>query len=413
MSRRHLLSSQWRPGAIGLALLCLVGLLAGCGDEPEAQTVDELLVVLDSGSEEEIDAAIDGLAVHAKADPQAVVSKLADALRNYEGERHLHLFEFRIDEPDATPQERRGHLEQVAMMLPRRLADWGYPAGWFAQDDERVVLRLARPSLAAEDMKRHVDNLVFKLAAPGTLQMRLVVSHPGDADEVESLWDGDVASFEAYLQSESLRLAEALRAGRAFKPTRSAYRTVMLRPGPMGGTPTAVMVFEPSKRSERFGTVDLKVRGALHRDTGQAVLEINVDKKRQKDMAAWSTKYHGHAVAVLLNGSAMQITRIGSVIRDRAVISVGPGDAPETLDWLKAFVTATRTGPYPAHVVGKLLDAKPEHLDLPVARALAAIGAPAEGPLREIAKEGGANAPVARWALGEITRLATGQARDQ
>ena len=34
----------------------------------------------------------------------------------------------------------------------------------------------------------------------------------------------------------------------------------------------------------------------------------------------------------------MHVTRIAAVLRDRAVMRIGPADNPETLDWLKALV---------------------------------------------------------------------------
>ena len=412
MNRRPQILARSRVGASVARLLLLglgLGLLLGCGEEPDTRTVAQLMEILDTGNDEQVDDAVQALAARAKADPKTVVPVLAEALRSYEGERYTHTFAFRIDgaDPDRTA------LQALAGMLPNRLSDYGLGPGVFTVMDDHIRLQLPRPSLDEAAMARYIENVIFQMSARGTVALRLVVTDPDEKDEPKSLWKGDATSFNAYRDSEAKLLAEALKRDGAFEPTNPRYRTVLLRPGPGGGEASALVVYEPEDLTQAFDTADLKVRGGIDPKSKQAVVELSVEKIRWDHIEAWSKRHQGRAVALLLNGNAMHLTRLGDAIRERAMLPIGPADDPETIDWLKAFISGSQTGPYPARVKGELLPTKPEYLDLPIARALAHTGAPAEPALREIARSGTSVAPVARWALGEITRIATGQSKDQ
>lgn len=409
----------WRTGArcakasvrsAAVLTLALLGgvLLAACGSE-ERRPVPELLKVLDEGGEGAIAEAVEELGQHARENPEEVVPVLAEALRNYEGERHIHTFEFEVVAPGASQEELERYTRAIGEMMPLRLRDYGYPSSWFDVRESRVRVRMARPSLDEGLMERHIQNVIHHLAPRGKLALAPIVTRPDDEEETKSLWEGDVASYEAYIQRELPRLREALRARRSFVPENPRYRLAMLLPGPDGGDTRAVLLYESADPRERFENTALTMRGAIDPDRRASVLELQVHRTRIADMQAWSKRHHARAVGVVVNDSVIRTTRIGEPIRDRAILRVGKADDASTLDWMQAMVRAVHTGPYPADVVGKLLPSKPEFLNLPIARALVAAGAPAEPALREIQRTGGVMSPVATWALREITRKAAGQ----
>ena len=393
------------PCIWAVALLLVV---AACGGDEDTRSVDDLLGVLRTGDDASVEEAVSELARRGRASPKTVVPDLANALRNHEGDRYVHTFEFRVDDPEASESERRVALTKFADMLPHRARDYSYIGSYDVRDDY-VQMRIGRPSFDEAAMKRHIDNVVFRLSAPGTVALRLVVTNPASESDATSIWDGDAASFKAYAEAEGRRLAQSLKDHVPFIPTKPAYHTVVRHAGPQGGQPGILIVYDDPEPANDFEARDMEIRGAIDADSGEALVEITLDKTRVGHMRAWSERHHGREVAIVLNGGAIHTFRIGSVLGERTHLPIGKTDDPKVLDWLKALVTAARTGPYPARIVGRLLPPKPEYLDLPIARALVEVGAPAEAALREILREDGPMAPVARWALGELTRRATGQ----
>ena len=393
----------WIAGALLGALV-----MAGCGESEDPRTVDELIAHVDGADPKRVANEINVLAARARANPHDVVPVLIDALRNYEGNRHLWRFEFQVADDALSRSERTAHVSTLSHMMPKRLRDWGYDAGVFQVVDDKLLVEVFRPRLDEAGTKRWTQNFLFRLTAPGTVQVRRVVTEP-TADQ-ESLWEGDRASYAEYLAEESRRLAQDLKAGRPFTPTRPRFRTVMRRPDPgTEGKAYAVIVYDPDDPTDAFDTRDLKVRGGLDPANGDVVLELRFDKTRHEHLRVWSTKHQGRMAAILLNGNAMHVLKLSPIKGGVLQRTVGSANNAAAMDWLKAFVASARTGPYPARISGRLLPNEPEHLDLPLAHALARVGAPAEPGLREVLREGGPTAKVAEWALGEITRRATGQ----
>ncbi len=402
-----------RSTAILLLVLAVVAgaffALRSC-DREEEIPLDELFLLLDQveeGTQQE--EVIQRLGRRGRAEPEEMIPLFIERLRKERADPESSVIEFTVPYSKTTLDEsaRKQELREIGLAMTRRQNVYGFAGvtvrvvGLTTDGDGVIQLEVPRPFDEAEEAALLQQRLRL-MSAPGSSELLVVAEPPAEGLKPPSLWDGDRASFDAFVEEERARLSKAEAAEESLVPDKRGYRLVPLRPQAPGKPPRLIVCVEPASPAEQFRGDSFELIDALDPRTNRLLFQMTPSPDRLKDLEAWSTKHLHRDVAIVVNGRAEVVARVRQPITGRMDIDVGPLSEVNRR-WVGSVRRAI-AAPYPREIEGRILPNDPRELSTKMARVLAACGPAADPYLEALQQEGGSLARRARWAREELAK---------
>ncbi len=413
---------------LGTAVLC-VALLSACGDDPEPeQSLDQLLEQLDQYRGAELEETIQAIGRLGVADPESVVPRLIDRMRDERLDPLVLNLRLQVDLAGAgiEPARYADACKTVVRILAARLRNYGYGTGTFkttARSDV-IDLRVPRPHPVEPDPDdptgqktrymrgdarnayetRWLRTLLGRLEEPGTFSLQIVVDPPEENAEVASLWKGSRESFDRFVEEETPRLEKAFEERRAYESPRSDFALARLRPAQPGGPVRRVVLRQPLSDSERFGTSNISVRRGRDTETDQLHLVLTVNDDEVDAIRAWSEQHIGRGLALVANGRTELVVPLREPLGKTIALGLGPASDPQVRTWMEGIMVGISSVPLPYVLRGEVASDLPPGLLTPAVRALAAVGEPAAPYLVKLTRDEGEMGERATRALEHLRR---------
>jgi hypothetical protein len=372
--------------------------LAACG--ARERSVDAWIADLRSEDPAVAQAAAEGLGRLGRKDP-AVVQRLVLELSQDRSEPDVSMLRLKADLAGLTAIEAENAAVEIARVLPNRLQAAGFPTRVVeAHAGGDYLVRLQRPP-PDRDERAYLEAAIAVLERLGSLELLVVVSRPEASGEALPDWDGDTASYDAFVAEESRRWREAVAAGTRPVSSRPGWRAVPS--GPADGDEQWLVVREPEP-GRRFD--EHVLTPAANAPAGRpASLMLQPSPDRQDAFEAWTKELVGRRVVLVVDGRAAAVVTITAPAREVLEVPMGP-DPEASAERARAIVRGSIGGRLRWPVRGEIVPPAPAP-DGPFSRALAAVGPAADDALARLEQGGGPAAPAARWAREEILRQRT------
>lgn len=368
-------------------LLALVGILPGCGGEPEVEPA-LLLGRLDNPDKGLVEQVVRDLARQAARDPQRVVPLLVqrlEALHQATSTLAVRLVpDLRAVAGDA---DRAETVVAVLRQARQRLVAAGWPVRKVVQLGEIVEAHVLPPADATLTERLRKD-LVAELAGRGAFELRAEVPPPFEPtpERPVSPWPGDAAGYAAWLEAERALLAAARAAGTPYQPARADVELLaapglpeaegrdgvpLLRTGPGGGVLTEADL--------RAGQRDDPV-------TGVPALYLSAQEGRLEVVQSALRALAGLRVWLLEDGRPVAAARLPARPGTTLTLPVRAGDPAAARQQALRLAGRMSVGRF---LVPCRVEAVPPtsalQVDEPVCRALVRSGPAAEPALEDLA----------------------------
>ena len=388
-----------RPLLVVVAVTALAALPA-CGDGVRAASDAEVLGALERGGEEAVIAAIAEFGLRGRERPEEVTTLLVGSLRRHEANPDVHMWAFELADADGLDGGQIAeHLTASLRVMASRLQLFGYGEGRFTVQGNQLIVEYPRDRDAPPEKEATlVEELYERLTARGGFDLALVVTRPGRDDLPTSLWKGDAASYDAYVEAE----LEKLRADpTGYEPEKPRYRLVETADPEDDQT---LLVLVPQHRMTRFDDRDMSL--ALN-VTDHAWLELrSTGGPRREALASWAKEHRYRLVAIVIGGKAELVKQmVEPWAQNRLKLKVGDVSDLQAQAHVLMLRNYLQTKRHPRPLVGERVFRAVAPSDPPAARALAEIGPSADPHLRPLAVDRKIGASI-RWALNEIQRRA-------
>jgi|GEM_PF-6317659 len=373
----------------------LAGALLGCG-EPAEVSPALLVVQLGSSDAGQAEEAVRALARQGAAQPERVVPLLIAALVE-QHERHAALA-VRVT-PDLSSisgeEPRNEAIITLTRAVQRRLEKAGFSVGQVRQEGqsaEAYVLPPADPRLLSFAR----DALVAELARTGvfTLQAEVPAPFATSPERPVSPWQGDGASYAAWLAEEQTRFAAAGRAG-PYTPTRPDVGLVAVAPGPETGSLTSVALRLPG--ADGLVVSDEDLSPGLRDDAvyGTPALYLVPKSGRDEHVRAFFAAHAGLTLWLVADGQALLPARLPGKPGVAITFPVYGETPSKARARAISFAQRMTLGRHPFPVNVELI-ARPSVIDAgdAICRALVRIGPASEPALEALAAKDASFAPL-------------------
>ena len=378
----------------------LAGTLVGCGEPAE---VSPALLVVQLGSSDAglAEEAVKALARHGAAHPERVVPLLVARLVELH-ERHAALAaRVTPDLSSVSGEEPRNEaVITLTRAMQRRLEKAGFSVGQVRQEGltvEAYVLPPADPRL----LPFAREALVAELSRTGvfTLQAEVPAPFATTPERPVSPWQGDAASYAAWLAEEQTRFA-AGRGGAnapaaAYVPTRPDVGLVAVVPGPETGGLTSVALRLPGADGLEVSEEDLSP--GLRDDAvyGTPALYLVPTAGREEHVRAFFAAHAGLTLWLVGEGQALLPARLPGKPGVAVTFPVHGETPSKARARAIAFAQRMSLGRHPFPVKVELL-ARPSVIDPgdAICRALVRIGPASEPALEALAAKDASFAPL-------------------
>lgn len=406
------------PTLLGmLALIC-----AACGEQTPPKTGDNLPALVDElqrvwadqdGSARE--KLLREIGAAGKRRPEKSIPYLVERLRTERLNPGTHTLTIALDYSGAglTRPERKKQAKADADTLLRRAQIQVPPnqlkmeySGVDAEGVAHVAITVvgSRSDDPAEDPR--VERLEQVLARPGTSEIVPLIDRPLEGAEPPSLWNGDAASYDAFVKKHQPELLAASEAGRTISTGDGETRLVVLRYEASDGKAATAMVLRSVSRQERFEGDDFSLRGSGVSGSDKLILLFNFDSSARARFDAWCALHKGRTAALLVDEQIVLSFPVPENALQMQAVVVGTRSDKAARDRVQYILQATSPGSIDVPLTVTVRDETPRHMDTAIAQALVNVGLAADAEVAKVQAEGGLLGRRARWIRDKIRQEA-------
>lgn len=428
--RAATLAARWTFAALALGLLA--GLLTGCGEPTQAEPGPDLSVMVAElhriwDTDEEVLRAklLSEIGSLGQAHPELIIPGLVEQLRTERRSQHMSVVIVTVDFKD-TGLDRAGRkaagvaardvwLRRMRMHFPSLQVNANFRAAGkalFGQLELNVVRTFADDQKEANLLATLGD----VLSRSGALSLMPVVTRPGTEGAPASLWDGDGASYDAFVSQHEAGLREAFEQGDRRLAGEGRYRLVLQGGDTAERKLDPVVLYHAAARDERFTNLEFSLDGKLNLQKRENVLAIQIGDAYLPAFDALCSKHKGRQLALVFDEQAEVLMPMppSAAVGLLAVLGpMGVAGTPTTKPQPSAsdrllfrLVKSAQPGRITAPIRVVVKGNEPDEMLTPISACLVSVGARVVPYLEPLQADGGKLSQRVRWIRGEIRRLA-------